>query len=443
MAVKDKVTMIDNLFSDYMMGRINRIKLENDLGTVLSNITINGAKKDYKVALVENNGKEPFFAMRIFPVVKNMEELTNNIVINRISFDECYKQWKNIDDWYIEIDSGVFNRSELNFIPQEISSLLFHEVGHSVYSDKVIERFYRAFQECYVRMKFAEKESTKIMSSLYTLGLTTACTLRSWLLGKNEINEEYYADSFLGSIGYKKYLVSAIVKIIKAYGNTIDDGNEAKKDKIVEERIVWCNLNASDLIKRKNKLKDELFYQSVRSSSGFLKAQSIMILNKLGVKLRESYSGTVIECTLDVIESEDCVTAYESFYDLKQFGIIENRILYAKNNAEAALESIFKKKQKNQSLPSEYDIDAIEIEIDRITNHHDRIYVLDLIYCKLEEINEFMEFIENNEDLKRKYFAKGQAMITRLEKLRKMVLAKKDFKTDYKVFVKVPAGYEG
>jgi len=443
MAVKDKITMIDNLFSDYMMGRINRIKLEDSLGTILSNLSLNGTKKDYKVSLVENNGKEPFFAMRIFPVVKDMEELTNNIVIDRVSFDECYKQWKNINDWYIEIDSGVFNRNELNFIPQEITALLLHEIGHSVYSDKVIERFYRAFQECYVRMKFAEKESTKVMSSLYTLGLTASCTLRSWLLGKNKINEEYYADSFLGSVGYKKYLATAIAKVIKAYGNTIDDGNENNKDKVVEEKIVWCNLNASDLIKRKNKLKDDLFYQSVKSSSGFLKAQCLMLLNKLGIKLRESYSGAVIECTLDIIESEDCIHAYETFYDIKQFGLIENRVLYAQNNAEAALESIFKKKPKNQSLPSEYDIDAIEIEYDRITNHHDRIYVLDLIYCKLEEINEFVEFIENNEDLRRKYYSKAQSMITRLEKLRKKVLEKKDFKTDYKVFVKVPAGYEG
>ena len=101
------------------------------------------------------------------------------------------------------------------------------------------------------------------------------------------------------------------------------------------------------------------------------------------------------------------------------------------------------KKNKCMKLPSEYDIDAISIEIDRIENHHDRIYVLDLIYNKIEQINNFRDYCEITDQLP-KYETKIKKMLSELETLRRAVLEKRNLNGGrYQVFVKYPHAYEG
>ena len=53
-----------------------------------------------------------------------------------------------------------------------------------------------------------------------------------------------------------------------------------------------------------------------------------------------------------------------------------------------AFEAILRSKVK-KGLPSWHSIDEIQLEIDRMTNHHDRAFVLDMIYEKIDDINDF------------------------------------------------------
>ena len=109
---------------------------------------------------------------------------------------------------------------------------------------------------------------------------------------------------------------------------------------------------------------------------------------------------------------------------------------------EEARESIFSKRKP--SLPNNYDIDAISIEVDRIKTHQDRMYVLDLIYNRIEQINEFKESIETNRSLMDRYNPKITRMTEQLDAARIRVLNKRNLdNSDYKVFVKCPEGYEG
>ena len=94
-------------------------------------------------------------------------------------------------------------------------------------------------------------------------------------------------------------------------------------------------------------------------------------------------------------------------------------------------------------IPSQLDVDTLFVEVDRIENHADRRYVLDLIYYQEEKINHFMELCELNEALERKYKGKMQSMLRELQNMRNAVLAKRSFEKEYKVFVKCPVGYEG
>ena len=88
-------------------------------------------------------------------------------------------------------------------------------------------------------------------------------------------------------------------------------------------------------------------------------------------------------------------------------------------------------------------MDTIYVEVDRIQNHADRRYVLDLIYHQEEKIQNFLELCDVNPELKGKYHGKMQSMLKELESMRQAVLAKRNFDKQYKVFVKYPAGYEG
>ena len=78
-----------------------------------------------------------------------------------------------------------------------------------------------------------------------------------------------------------------------------------------------------------------------------------------------------------------------------------------------------------------------------MTNHYDRTFVLDLIYDLINQINEFMESIEDNPSKVRKFKPEADKMLAELEDLRRLVLRKSSFAKRYQVFVKVPDGYEG
>lgn len=436
-----KIQMLENVFSDYLMGKINISTMDKKLSIILSGMKIGDSDKHFEISTI-NNTKEPFFGMRVFPVVNEMQKVVQGITEDRKSLKDIYKVWKNIENWYIEIDSNVFKREVINLTPKEITSLLLHEVGHVVRSDSVLERFYRAYQESYVRMKLADKSSLKFLYSLYMIPLSVGCSIRDWTNGRNEIKQEMFADKVLVEHGYTEDLISAIGKIIRAYGNSIIPSSEDEKDKEIEASIKWCNLNITDLIRRKNKLKDDLFYQTIKSNSNFMKALSMKLLNDLGLNLRESYSGAVVESSIELICQKDFVHKYNSSFDLKKISSIERLISSAMESAnnQIALEAMSGSKKK---FPSQYDIDCIFVEIDRISNQHDRIYVLDLIYNKIEEIEHYKELMEYNSDLRRKYSAKAEDMLNQLNEMRKAVLSKRKFNSSYKLFVKYPEGYEG
>ena len=66
-----------------------------------------------------------------------------------------------------------------------------------------------------------------------------------------------------------------------------------------------------------------------------------------------------------------------------------------------------------------------------------------MIYENIEKLNNFEEAIAMDEYKAKKWAPKIQELRTRLDTLRKTVLNKNIAKKEYKVFVKVPEGYEG
>ena len=128
---------------------------------------------------------------------------------------------------------------------------------------------------------------------------------------------------------------------------------------------------------------------------------------------------------------------------MKSFNSFQNRIQAVQNIAKAAIaEEAFGRNKKNE-IPSQLDVDTISVEIDRMQNHADRRYLLDLIYHQEEKINHFLELCEMNKSLKSKYYDKMQSMLRELGSMRLIVLSKRSFDKQYKLFVRYPEGYEG
>ena len=438
------IELIENTFSDYMIGKINEKAFLSKLETALDNLPFN-SEKSFSVNISKNKsmGKD-FFGFNVFPEIDKLEDICNKIANEDVKFKDIVKRWRSIKEWEIVIDSLVFDRSFIAFNPKELTAMLLHEIGHVTQSDEPIEQFYRAYLESKSRMKNADKVSKKVLYILYTIPLAVACTSRRWVNDKNEIKLEISADKSLIETGYAEHLINAFDKIIKASGSI--NRSEDMNYKEIESNVEWANMNIVDVIKRRDKLKDSLYYKAIQTNSGYIQALCARILNFLGVRMRERYTGAVAEsCMLnELINGEITLETHVPFYDIKKFGQIEARIIREQNALEVANEAFFNKRKNSKvNIPDEYDLDRIYVAIDDIQNNYDKVYVLDLIYEQIEKLNDFEEAISMDETKSKKWAPKIEEMRQRLATLRKTVLSKNIAKKEYKVFVKYPEGYEG
>ena len=255
-----------------------------------------------------------------------------------------------------------------------------HEIGHIIYSDKPIEGFYRAYQEVKTRMNSSDKATQKLMYDIYMIPLTLACMQRRWVNGKNEVQLEIIADKTVVELGYGQYLLEALDKITRAIGSLNSQNNQDE----LSSSMNWCQQNIADIMKRKEQLKDELYYRAVRTKSNYMKAMTIIILDKLGFKLRERYTGYVVENTIELLSDPEVMQKYMPIVDAMESAKFDKFYNMMHSSNSIVMEAIFNKRKKVKvELPSQYEIDAIAVEVDKITNHHDRIYVLDLIIIQV------------------------------------------------------------
>lgn len=446
----DKLAVAEQCVSDFINGKYTVGKVEKTLSMALSNCTFYNRKNTYEVTIVKNDRtKEPFFGARVYPALDLLDKIVNEVVVEYHPFKDIRTAWQHIDHWVVELDSGLFNRDVISLLPKEIMAAIMHEIGHTVYSDKVLERFYRSYKYMYVHMKNAEKDTLKLGYGLFAIPLALSSTIRSWVQGRNGIREEYFADSIVNDCGYGDFYVSLLSKIVEAYGNAMTEDNETESDNKISERTRWAAVNIVDTVRRKSKLSNDLYLQSASTPSTYLKALYAKVLNTLGVNLRERYTGDAVEANLDILsmatptfESQYLIDDHNANFQ-KWNDAIESALHRDKfTPGTAAFESILRGKLK-KGLPSWIDLDRIQIEIDRMTSHHDRSFVLDMIYTKMDEITSFMDYVSSDPNLERKYRPEAEQMMRQLEEYRDAVLRKKSFATRYRVFVQSPEGYEG
>lgn len=441
--------LLESAYSRYLMKNINESQLCKDIETALDSMPFDGRQKSFSVQITNQKMIEKFFGMRVFPKIEELDdfckELVNEESDKLIKFNEITKRWKNIDNWFLELDGTIFDRNVVNFTPKELVALTLHEIGHIIYSDCPIEGFYRAYREAKVRMTIADRATQKLMYNIYMIPLSLACMQRRWVNDRNQINIEIVADKTVVELGYGDYLVEAFNKIIRQFGSINSNSHQMQAE--LDTSIQWCNKNVSDVMRRKEHLKDELYYRAIRSKSNYMKAVTIILLDKIGFKMRERYTGYVVENSMELLSDPDVLKKYTPVVDALESAKFDKQLQSLINTESIALEAVFNRRKKIKTeLPSQYEIDAISVEVDKITNHHDRIFVLDLIYEILERINNFEEAISPDKSLVRKWSGTIANMKQSLESLRQATLEKKNFASGYKFFVKLDpaaADYEG
>ena len=432
---------METAYDRYLINEIDIRELCKSLATALNTLPFDGNSKDFTVQIANQKMNEKFFGMRVFPKIEELDDFCKDLIAEKsdklVKFGDIIKRWKNIEYWYVELDSMLFDRYTINFTPKELVALTLHEIGHVIYSDKPIEGFYRSYKEANLRMKLADKATQKLMYNIYMIPLTIACMQREWVNGKNQVKVELIADQTVVDLGYGEYLVSALSKIIRQFGSI--NKNEDQQQQEIDTSVQWCNNNIADIVYRKDKLKDALYYQTIKTKSNYFKAVSIIVLDKLGFKMRERYTGFVVENSVELLSDPKVMTKYEPIIDALESAKFDRKLQLMISSEEMALESFFNKRKKTKvELPSQYEIDAISVEVDKMTNHHDRLYVLDLIYELLDRILTAEEVIARDPALMRKWGDKIQAMKDSLETLRVATLEKKVFTNKYKFFVSLP-----
>lgn len=449
------VESIEKAFTDYLAGRSNESRLQLSLSKLLTALEVRGGSDMHFDIWITSKHKQPSFFMCVTPEDSKLEYIAKSLGNCEDSMEKLVDHWNRIDHWVVEIEAEILNPREINFTAKELTAMLLHEVGHVIYSNSVPERIYNSFQMAKMRMlKLKDYKKVTLFYRFLTVPINMACAVTSTVV-KRGTKLEFEADAYVMQYGneYAQALVSALDKVVRTYGtSTVHD--EAYNQKMLNQELDWALLSIKEAIARSGKIKNELAFRAARAERRTMKALCIRIMDAFGVSFKDSYTNAPIEMAM---ESFDNVfqggvqlppTVALEYAVGSFFGTTLNAIkaIDASDDMKA-IEAFLMKKKGNKNLksllPAQYDIDAIQIEIDRIKTHQDRIFVLDLIYNKMEDLTVLKEAMEHDANLKRKYEVDVDRMLARLATMRDSVLKKNNLDKKYKLWVQVPAGYEG
>lgn len=369
----------------------------------------------FEISIVENDTNE-FYGMCIYPQMSTVDRLLVEILEGKNKSNTIYEIWQENKLWILEIDSILLFDRNLNANPAEITAALLHEIGHVISSNKIPGRIYRVLKYELMKLNYSTKQLIKNpkVRSILGLSIIEACSSKNFSV--ISVDSEAVADKFVVKMAYGDELNQLLEKIIKSQGNSLIDRTENEMDNDVKSIVNWSLENISELMYRKTKLKSSLQTVLLQNPSKYVKKIVYNIKNTFFGDSEDGYKAAIMEqCLFDTCKK----IVNESFMDL--------------------FDKIGKLKKVSQS-----EIDIIGIEIEKIENNDDKIYVLDLIYDKLDLINTALEYIDSGKKEKvQQPKITLQGLKKQLEALRTDVLSVQIKEKQYGVFIKYPKGYEG
>jgi len=405
------------------------ILLEECFYDIKSKNNVNGAilriqrviKRNFDINFtinIVNNDTREFFGMSIYPNKNQIEKIIDAIVNKKSSTDVVIDLWQKTDEWVLEIDSILLYDKNLNANPAEIVAVLLHEIGHVVYSNSIPQRVNRILR---YKMMHANLALKKLISwpkaqKIIQLVFVDACSSKNFRY--TNLKTERVADQFVEKMGYGENLNNFIDKLVATQGNRLVNRTEEQVDQDITATVNWTFVNIAELEFRRSNLRTTLQTELLKNPSRFVR--------DIVYDIRNTFFGKG--------ESENPYTdAVREQYLTNEFNVI----------VKEGLLSIFDKNGKVKKI-TQADIDILSVEVGRIENEDDKIYVLDLIYDKLSVINAALDLIKNGQKEKVPVSKDTlESFKAQLERMRIMALETPIKPKQYGVFIKYPKGYEG
>ena len=212
---KDKFLSIDDAFSVLKEDNMNKAACE------MIEKSLEGCfKGKFSVRLIDADPKLPLFIMSVFPEMDTIMKIITAVSSNDEKKESVVRKlWEQNTSWIIEIDKRILTPN-LNFTNRELTALLMHEIGHTIFSNSIPHRITTILQYEIAVSKMEDKALLKdrFFKKLLSLPVLNACVADN--KNKESVKIEIKADKFAQKMGYTKELNSVLTKLIKLSNNS-------------------------------------------------------------------------------------------------------------------------------------------------------------------------------------------------------------------------------
>ena len=306
---------------------------------------------------------------------------------------------------------------------RELSAILFHEVGHTVYSNTVVYRLNNVIKFEYQKFSLSLKQmlGSTMFQKVFRIPIIRGCLFNP---DKENLRNEIRADEYAKTLGYRGELASSLGKLM--------------------------NLPAFN--PERDARDDIAFY------TGYSKTILNQMANRRGRLVKESLN-TLKESTCVEVLIECVDDIYNTFFvgSTQYGGMMSNEKkteiiyetaekLYDLDNLLVVSEGGLLGKKKLERIDPN-DIDYIEVKLSDIKNSDDKLFLLGYIHNKIDTVTYYLNIL-NNKTYRNKYIIPHTKeelimMMDRLVALRNSVMAYKIPTKPGLIYINYPKGYEG
>ena len=378
--------------------------IENELNSIFN--------QDFTVRTYKSKPSESTAIMSVYPDESTIDKIVKSIV-NEEGLSAVKELWNKNTHWNIEIDMRIVCSKKLDLSNRELTSLLIHEVGHTVDENSFSERLAKVVKFGFVSVSAPVKKVLQKTNLKSLVGLTILdnCAF-SPSKDSNNVKKELSADHLAYKLGYREDLNSALTKCINA---SEISGKESTKKILAFSEDVVNQLKKRQVASAKKKLVN------LRNGVG-----STAIKDYVSKILKESFEATdfVTESTREHLMCEQVNNIMDSYY--AEFFIFGPK-----------------------KLPKldQYVLDYIQVEMQKMQSQDDKLMMLSYTYSKINMCQYYIDILSNPKYAK-KYSVPHtieylRNYMDRLQRLRMDILKYPIPEKKYGITIQYPTGYEG
>ena len=392
---KEKFLSIDDAFSVLKEDNMNKAACE-----IIEKSLSSCFKGKFSIRLIDVDPKLPLFMMSIFPEIDTITK-----IITTVSSDDENKEnvvrklWEKNTSWIIEIDKRILT-SQIDFTNRELTALLLHEIGHTIFSNSIPHRITTVLQYEIAVSKMENKIllRDKFFKKILSLPILNACVADN--KNKNSIKIEIKADKFAQKMGYTKELSSVLSKII----------NISNSNNNMDENMRQMTQFSVDTIDQLRKRQDKIVKKNLLSIKESCPSPYI--------------NEVITEFYNNIFEDHED----SSVTDGKKFNFMIERADRIINETITTEAFIFGTKKLKRIDPAT--VDYIASKKNNIQSDGDKIMLISYIHSKLDIIDYYLAIL-TNQSLSRKYSIPHT--IGELQSMKTDLLNLKDEIIDYKL----------